>query len=205
VRPSIPTIALWPAWITGEPLLKALRAAFGFMPLPEFAPALNAKRDGHIVFYAGTAGTTDGWLMPYLNAAAAACEKAGRSGIVVGASEGPLPAITFAPLPEILQGASALVHHGGIGTAAAALEAGIPQLIIPRIFSQPTNAEWLRRLGVCHVVKPGDWNAAHATKCILDILQNDKMKARAREIAPQVNRKAALDDLCNFLENPSNC
>src|SRR3569833_1392803 len=72
VRPSIPTIGLWPGWITAAPLLKALRATFGFMPLPEFAPALQERREGHIVIYAGTAGTTDGWLMPYLNAAAAA-------------------------------------------------------------------------------------------------------------------------------------
>ena len=204
VRPSIPTIALWPGWMTGAPVLKSLRATFGFMPLPKFAPTLNGKREGHIVFYAGTAGTTDGWLPPYLDAAAAACEKIGRSGIVLGASEGPLPAIQFAPLPEILEGASALVHHGGIGTAAAALEAGIPQLIIPRIFNQPTNAEWLRRLGVCRVVKPADWTAANATKQLLDVLQNDELKMRARDLAPQVNRKAALDDLCHFLENTSN-
>lgn len=203
VRPSIPTVALWPGWITGAPILKALRATFGFMPLPEFAPALNGKREGHIVFYAGTAGTTDGWLAPYLKAAAEACERIGRSGIVLGASEGPLTAIPFAPLPEILQGAAALVHHGGIGTAAAALEAGIPQLIIPRIFNQPSNAEWLRRLGVCRVVKPGDWTAGAATKCLQDVLENNEMKSRAREIAAQVNRKAALDELCHFLENPS--
>src|SRR3569833_759599 len=89
-RTSIPTIALWPAWITAAPVPKALRATFGFMPLPEFAPALHGTREGHIVFYAGTAGTTDGWLMPYLNTAAAACERIERSGVVLGASEGPL-------------------------------------------------------------------------------------------------------------------
>src|SRR6185312_5661771 len=116
------------------------RATFGFMPVPEFAPALNEARQGHIVFYPGTAGTTDGWLQPYLNTAAAACERIGRSGVVIGASGGPLTAIKFAPLMDLLRGASAIVHHGGIGTAAAALESGVPQIVIPRIFNQPSNA-----------------------------------------------------------------
>jgi rhamnosyltransferase subunit B len=200
VRPSIPTIALWPSWIADGPMLKVLRATFGFMPLPEFGPAPSAVRtEGHIVFYPGTAGTTDGWLLPYLNTAAAACEKMGRPGIVIGTSAGPLPALKFAPLPQILQGAAALVHHGGVGTAAAALEASVPQIIIPRLFSQPSNAEWLRRLGVCRVVKPGEWNPSNATQYLLDVLENNEMKTKATQLATQVNRKAALDDLCHFL------
>jgi len=203
VRPSIPTIALWPRWIADGPMLKALRATFGFMPLPELAPTPSAVRtEGHIVFYPGTAGTTGGWLLPYLNAAAAACEKIGRTGIVVGSarSQGPLTAIKFAPLTEILQGASAIVHHGGVGTAAAALEAGIPQIIIPRVFSQPSNAEWLRRLGVCRVVKPGEWNPASATQNLLDVIQNKEMKTRAQNVARQIDRPAALKAVCRFLE-----
>jgi UDP:flavonoid glycosyltransferase YjiC (YdhE family) len=204
VRPSIPTVALWPAWIAGGPILKAFRATFGFMPVPEFAPALNETRQGHIVFYPGTAGTTDGWLPPYLNTAAAACERIGRPGVVIGASGGRLTAIKFAPLMELLRGASAIVHHGGIGTAAAALESGVPQIVIPRIFNQPSNAEWLRRLGVCQVVKPGKWNPDTATQHLLNAMQNEAMMTQAAHIAAKVNRKAALDDLCNFLENPSN-
>ena len=204
VRPSIPTVGLWPRWIAEGPMLKAFRATFGFMPLPDFGPSssVNAPK-GDIVFYSGTAGTTDGWLAPYLDAAAAACEKIGRSGIVIGSSGGPLPAVKFAPLNELLRGASVLVHHGGIGTAAAALEAGVPQIVIPRLFMQPANAEWVRRLGVCHVVKPNEWNAASATKYLLDTIHNNEMKARAKQIAAQVNRKAALDNVCEFLENPS--
>jgi UDP:flavonoid glycosyltransferase YjiC (YdhE family) len=204
VRPSIPTIALWPSWIAGGPILKAFRATFGFMPVPEFAPPLDETRQGHVVFYPGTAGTTDGWLAPYLNTAAAACERIGRPGVVIGASGGPLPAVKFAPLMDLLRGASAIVHHGGIGTAAAALESGVPQIVIPRIFNQPSNAEWFRRLGVCQVVKPGKWNPETATQHLLNAIQNEEMKTQAAEIAGRINRKAALDDLCQFLENPAN-
>ena len=54
---------------------------------------------------------------------------------------GDLTLIRFAPLNEVLFGAAAVVHHGGIGTAAAALERGVPQVAIPRVFMQPMNAE----------------------------------------------------------------
>jgi rhamnosyltransferase subunit B len=47
-------------------------------------------------------------------------------------------------LPQV----AALVHHGGIGTTAAALAAGIPQLIAPFAFDQFDNAARTVRLGV---------------------------------------------------------
>lgn len=46
---------------------------------------------------------------------------------------GPLPdnirAIDYVPLSQLLPGASAIVHHGANGTFAAAVEAGVPQLV----------------------------------------------------------------------------
>jgi UDP:flavonoid glycosyltransferase YjiC (YdhE family) len=47
--------------------------------------------------------------------------------------------------------AAALVHHGGIGTTAQALAAGIPQLAMPLAHDQFDNATRVKRLGV------GDW------------------------------------------------
>lgn len=45
----------------------------------------------------------------------------------------PLPAnvrtVHYLPLPQLLPTCSALIHHGGIGTLAAATAAGVPQLI----------------------------------------------------------------------------
>jgi len=40
-----------------------------------------------------------------------------------------------------------LVHHGGIGTSAQALTAGIPQLVVPFAHDQFDNAARLMRLG----------------------------------------------------------
>jgi len=47
-----------------------------------------------------------------------------------------------------------LIHHGGIGTTAQALAAGLPQLVVPMSHDQPDNAVRIRRLGVGVFVLP---------------------------------------------------
>lgn len=41
-----------------------------------------------------------------------------------------------------------VIHHGGVGTLAAALKAGVPQMIVPFSVDQPFWAERTRRLGL---------------------------------------------------------
>jgi rhamnosyltransferase subunit B len=56
-------------------------------------------------------------------------------------------------MSTLLPRSAALVHHGGIGTAAQALAAGIPQLVVPFAYDQFDNAERLRHLGCGASVK----------------------------------------------------
>ena len=56
-------------------------------------------------------------------------------------------------LPEVSHQAlfphvKAVIHHGGVGTTAAALQAGIPQLIMPFSVDQPFWAKRMQLLGV---------------------------------------------------------
>ncbi|MBS2040535.1 glycosyltransferase family 1 protein [bacterium] len=53
----------------------------------------------------------------------------------------------FAPLSPLLRRASVFLHHGGIGTSAEALAAGLPQLVLPLAHDQFDNARRLVRLG----------------------------------------------------------
>lgn len=56
-----------------------------------------------------------------------------------------LPALSHQCLFSCVKG---VLHHGGAGTMAAALRAGIPQLIMPFSMDQPFWAERLQRMGV---------------------------------------------------------
>jgi sterol 3beta-glucosyltransferase len=56
--------------------------------------------------------------------------------------------IDEAPHDWLLPRTAAVVHHGGVGTVAAALRAGVPQVVRPFVGDQPFWAERLHRLGV---------------------------------------------------------
>jgi UDP:flavonoid glycosyltransferase YjiC (YdhE family) len=225
VRPLVSTIALWPDWVVDRSERRGLRGLFGFMPLPSAAikdaerlpapkhsPTNGRERGGHLVFVAGTEGTTGDWLRQFIDVSGEVCRKLGRPGVLLGGTAAPeesppgggLSSIAFAPLNEVLADAVAIIHHGGIGTAASALESGVPQVIIPRLFMQPMNAEWLRRLGVCSVVHPREWTTPNAVRCLGRVVGDCTMRSRAAQIAQRIDRTAALNEVCRFLEVPAN-
>lgn len=111
-----------------------------------------------IVFTPGT-GMQHG--REFLETAVAACQALGRRGLLLTPFRDQVPArlpdsilhCDYAPLSRVLPRAAAILHHGGIGTAAQALAAGVPQLMIPRIFDQFDNAARLQNLGVAASVR----------------------------------------------------
>ena len=48
--------------------------------------------------------------------------------------------LPYVPLRTLLPRCAALVHHGGVGTTAEALRAGVPQVIVPLAYDQFDNA-----------------------------------------------------------------
>jgi UDP:flavonoid glycosyltransferase YjiC (YdhE family) len=55
--------------------------------------------------------------------------------------------VAYADLAPVLRRAALLVHHGGIGTMAQAMLAGVPQLVLPFAYDQADNGDRARRLG----------------------------------------------------------
>lgn len=54
----------------------------------------------------------------------------------------------YEPFGLLLAHARALIHHGGIGSSAQALRAGVAQLVVPHAYDQFDNALRLEQLGV---------------------------------------------------------
>ena len=63
----------------------------------------------------------------------------------------PLPGrvrvVRFAPLHALVEGAAAVVHHGGFGTFGTTVLAGVPQLVVPEHFDEPPLARRLAATG----------------------------------------------------------
>ena len=51
-------------------------------------------------------------------------------------------------LQALLPRVAAIVHHGGSGTTTQAMQAGIPQVVVPHEFDQPYYAERVAALGI---------------------------------------------------------
>jgi rhamnosyltransferase subunit B len=116
----------------------------------------------------------------------------------------PLPSFIkqceFAPFQELFPYCAAVVHHGGMGTSAKALAAGVPQLIVPFAFDQPDNASRLRQLGVSDWVKPKRANSARLAT-VLKTLMTAQTEAECRKVAAHFGNDTALDVAAQWVED----
>ena len=130
------------------------------------AQAAAFLRDGPppILF---TPGSANMWARPFFEAAAGACAKLGKRGMLVSGYAEHVPASLPAgvrrfdrlPFSRVFPHCAAVVHHGGIGTLAQGLAAGVPQLVMPMAHDQPDNAQRLQRLGVGDYLTPKRFDA----------------------------------------------
>ena len=96
--------------------------------------------------------------------------------------------------------AAALVHHGGIGTAAQGLAAGLPQLVMPMTFDQPDNANRLERLGVAASLRPRGFTGPAVAAALRRILDSDTVAARCATFASKLDPSAAVTQTCEEIE-----
>ena len=112
-----------------------------------------ATEDPFIVFTPGTSASDS---RSFLKAAIVACDQLGYRGLILSRRKKDVPTdlpdgihhFQYLPFSKVFPNCAAVVHHGGIGTMAQAMAAGIPQLVLPKAFDQFDNADRIRRLGV---------------------------------------------------------
>jgi UDP:flavonoid glycosyltransferase YjiC (YdhE family) len=92
----------------------------------------------------------------------------------------------FAPFRKLLPLCGAVVHHGGIGTTAAALSAGIPQLILPLAWDQPDNAHRVRTLGVGESLGPRRRTAPHLAHALARLM-TPHVQAQCQSVAARLD------------------
>jgi rhamnosyltransferase subunit B len=96
----------------------------------------------------------------------------------------------------VLPRCAALIHHGGIGTTAQAIAAGLPQLVVPTSHDQPDNAVRIRRLCIGDFVLPRAYTKARVIEkldCLMSPAVKDNCQRRAADLAgSQSLEKAAV-------------
>jgi len=208
-------IGLFPPWYAApQPDWPPATRLTGFPLFDEdeerdLAPEVNAfleEGDAPVVFMPGS-------LMQraedFFQTAVQVCQALGRRAMLLSRYEhhipNPLPPgirhFTYVPLGRILPRACALVHHGGIGTCAQALRAGVPQLIHPMAYDQHDNAWRLKRLGVGDWIVPADWRAPVVAEKLRELTVSRVVQASCLEVAGRFRGAEPLAETCELIES----
>jgi UDP:flavonoid glycosyltransferase YjiC (YdhE family) len=193
----------WPSQLrlTGFPLYDERGVT---EPSEEVCRFLKAG-DRPIVFTPGSANVHG---HEFFAAAVEACVRLGRRGILLTRFPEQLPAelpacvrhFDFVPFGWILPRAAAVVHHGGIGSTAQGLAAGIPQLIMPMGFDQFDNALQVRRLGVGRELKPAKFRGPAVAEELRVLLDSPAVANSCREVAARSIGVEPLKQACEAIE-----
>jgi rhamnosyltransferase subunit B len=169
---------------------------------PELETFLNAGPPP-VVF---TFGTAMAFAKRFFEASAQACRRMGRRGLLLTPYADQVPVLPegvhhfrYAPFNTLLPRAAALVHHGGIGTMAAAFAAGIPQLAVPFNFDQPDNAARLQALGAGAILRPRAYTEQSVAQQLTELLTSDAVLTKCKAIAAETPA-SAIEAACDLVE-----
>ena len=202
--------AVQPDWprqttLTGFPLYDAADATPPAPALDDWLSECDAAGRRPVVFVAGT-GNRQGTR--FFQAGADACRRLGRPGLLLTRFPEQLPDplpdgvrhADYAPLSRVLPRAAAIAHHGGIGTAAEALRAGCPQVVMPMTFDQPDNAVRLEGLGVARTLWPAAVNGRAAAHALDALLGSDDAACACRAAAGRFDGADPVTRTCELIE-----
>jgi rhamnosyltransferase subunit B len=161
--------------------------------------------DPPVAFAPGSANTD---AHQFFTAAAEACHNLRRRGILLSKYSDHIPQhlpdgvihAEFVPFSHLLPRAAALVHHGGVGTCAQGLSAGVPQIIMPMAYDQLDNAARLERLGVAGNLPPKKFTGANLTSVLGNLLADRTLVERAKHWAAEIRAHDPLVESCVALE-----
>ncbi len=154
-----------------------------------------------------TAGSANVQAEEFFETALSSCSELGLRALFVNPKIENMPAQlpewarheSFVPFSLVLAECRALVSHGGIGTCAQGLAAGIPHLVTHINFDQRDNGSRLRDLGAGAAIpvrKFRDRNAISAIESVLD----QRLDERAEKLANRVDPSAARERAASLIE-----
>jgi UDP:flavonoid glycosyltransferase YjiC (YdhE family) len=208
------TIGLFPEWfappqrdwpsqirLTGFPLYDEHDVSPLDAGLREFLDAGEPP----IAFTAGSAMTHGG---DFFQAAAEGCARFRRRGLLLTRYPEQLPTklppdvrqVEYAPFSQLLPRCAAVVHHGGIGSTAQAIAAGIPQLVVPMAHDQHDNADRVTRLGLGTSLSRRRFDSGAGAEVLEALIHGASYHDACRRFVEILAKRTALDDTADLLE-----
>jgi rhamnosyltransferase subunit B len=200
-------LALFPPWFAPtppdwpQPLSEGTFALYDPFLQAEPTPGLEQfLRAGSapIVF---TPGSGNRQAARWFERALAATRRLGRRAILLTPHREQvapaLPAdvlwLPYVPLRALLPRVAALVHHGGIGTTAEALRAGVPQLIVPMAYDQFDNGARVQALAAGSVLAGWRARPRALAQALSGLLASEAIRAGCARAARHMSEGADVD------------
>lgn len=202
-------LTLFPPWFAPTPPDWPRPLAPGVFPLfdphleaalPDALERFLAAGDAPVVL---TPGSGNRQARQWLERALAGTRRLGRRALVLTPHRGQVPDplgadalwLPYVPLAALLPRAAALVHHGGIGTTAEALRAGVPQVIVPLAYDQFDNAARVTALHAGARVAGGSAGARPRAlaRTLRRLLDDPAVRAGCAQVAALAAADAAHD------------
>lgn len=166
----------------------------------ELSEALESFLNEGSAPIAFTPGSANIFGKEFFQIASKACELIGRRAIFLSRFSEHIPQslpktilhVPFVPLSLLLPRCLALVHHGGIGSAAQAMAAGIPQLIRPQAHDQFDNAMRIVEQGLGDCLMPRKFCPKALARKLTEIIDSEKIRTRCKDVAASMSRTRGI-------------
>lgn len=192
----------WPAGVhlTGFPLYDVDH----IQTMPEEVEAFLDQGPAPVVF---TSGSAMKQARSMFEVSAEACRRLGCRGLLINKFEDQIPAslppgvmaARYAPFSRLFPRAAAVVHHGGIGTTAQALAAGVPQLVTPFAHDQFDNAARVVRLGAGEQLHTSRYRVKPLAAALERLMKDAALRERAQAMRLRFDGPAALSQTCDLI------
>jgi rhamnosyltransferase subunit B len=173
--------------------------------LPHEVGRWIARHGAPIIFTPGT-GVVD--VDHFFAAARRCCQLLKRPGLFLSPSfdanrldaAEPILHLDYVDLASVLPHAALLVHHGGIGTTARALEAGVPQIISPQAFDQPDNGHRISQLAAGTMIGRSRLSGEALAGAAQWLLNDERTRRALADLACRVREANAITRAADILE-----
>lgn len=122
----------------------------------------------------------------------AAARVAGARALVIGAAPDPdligddVFVTPYAPFSVVYPRCQVVINHGGIGSIAQALRAGVPLLMVPWGLDQAYNANVVARQGAGRVITARSYAARRATDALVELLRDSTSRGHSQRLGLQI-------------------
>lgn len=176
---------------------------------PELTALLDGAQPVVAVSTGSMAPSVKRQFADFFAASVAAIRSLGARALVIGTDPASLPEVPldgaslivpFAPFSSVYPRCAAVIHHGGIGTLAQALRAGVPSLVVPWGADQFFTAGQVSRIGAGRWLPRRGYSAERARTSLGALLNDDDYRHSAQAIAAKIATEDGPGAICAAVE-----